>query len=70
MEYLRHTLAVHGSHRPPNGGKTNSLTVRRLVLKFEKPLSNKCEGFYVSDTGLHGNIRIFAKIDIIRRLNV
>ena len=61
---LKHTLAVNRSHRPPNGGKTNSMTVRGLVLKFEKPLSNKCEGFYVSDTRPHGNIRIFAKIDI------
>ena len=30
--------------------KTNYLTVRGSVLNFEKPLSDKCEGFYVSDT--------------------
>ena len=37
------------------------MTVRGLVLKFEKPLSDKCEGLY-PDTRLQRNIRIFVKI--------
>ena len=59
------TLAVNGSQTSPNGGKkkfNDSQGVGTQV--FEKPLSNKCEGFYVSDTRPHGNIRIFAKIDV------